>query len=174
MIAALTTPPPAESPPLRDIAPAFDVFPYPTWMLVIAGIVVLSMIGGFIYVIFHVLGNRIAPPPPSPRNIALRELEALRALVRSSEPYAFSIAVSDVLRRYVSAQFRVRATQQTSPEFLAAIAESVKFGDADRRLLAEFLERCDLIKFAHIDADAADNERLLASAIAFVQGGAVA
>ena len=173
MIAALTTPPPEEPPPLRDIAPAFDVFPYPTWMLVAAGLVVLAMIGGLIYLIGRLLSNRAAPPPPSPRTIALRELEALRALVRSTEPYAFSIAVSDALRRYVSAQYRVRATEQTSPEFLAAIAESVKFGDADRRLLAEFLERCDLIKFAHIDADAADNERLLASAIAFAQGGAV-
>lgn len=173
MIAALTTPPPAEPPPLRDIAPAFDVFPYPTWMLVAAGLVALCILGGLIYVVVRLLSNRSAPPPPSPRTIALRELEALRALVRSTEPYAFSIAVSDALRRYVSAQYRVRATEQTSPEFLAAIAESVKFGDADRRLLAEFLERCDLIKFAHIDADAADNERLLASAIAFAQGGAV-
>lgn len=173
MIAALATPPP-EPPPLRDIAPAFDVFPYPTWMLVVAGLIALCVVGGLIYVIVRLLSNRTPPPPPSPRTITLRELEGLRALVRSTEPYAFSIAVSDVLRRYVSAQYRVRATQQTSPEFLAAIAESVKFGDDDRRLLAEFLERCDLIKFAHIDADAADNERLLASAIAFAQGGAIA
>ena len=32
----------------------------------------------------------------------------------------FSVAVSDVLRRYVSAEYRVHAVEQTSPEFLAA------------------------------------------------------
>lgn len=173
MIAALSTPPP-EPPQLRDIAPPIDVFPYPPWMVAVAAIVALLVVGALVWFIVRAVRNRPAPAPPTPRSIAFRALQKLRAQVRQSAPYAFSIAVSDVLRTFLSAEYRVQATQQTSPEFLAAIAQSVKFEDTDRRLLGDFLERCDLIKFARIDADFGDSERLLESAAAFVQGGKLA
>ena len=64
------------------------------------------------------------------------------------DPYAFSIQVSDILRQYVSAQYHLHATEQTSPEFLADAAKSPHFTGADKQLLADFLEHCDLIKFA--------------------------
>jgi hypothetical protein len=71
----------------------------------------------------------------------------------------------------VSAQFGLRATTQTSPEFLASIATSVRFSDDDRRLLAAFLERCDLLKFARVEAHVDENHELAGAATAFVQGG---
>ena len=77
-----------------------------------------------------------------------------------------------MLRTFISnAKFRLPATKQTSPEFLAAISASPNFTDADRSLLAGFLEHCDMIKFARIDATADDSAKLLESAFAFVQGG---
>ena len=80
--------------------------------------------------------------------------------------------MSDILRQYVSAQFHLHATEQTSPEFLADAARSPHFTGADKRLLAEFLERCDLIKFARVDATADDSKALLEQATRFVRGGA--
>jgi hypothetical protein len=181
MIAALSTPPPSrpapsapEAPPLpdlRDIAPPLDVFPYPTWMVVVAAILAALVVIGLIWLIVRAVRNRPPPLPPSARSVALRELQHLRQGVSQADPYTFSVAVSDVLRRYVSAEYRTRATEQTSPEFLAAISHSVKFADAERQQLAEFLEGCDLIKFARIDATSADSERLLESATRFVDGG---
>ena len=173
MIAALSTPPPTApaAPEIRDIAPPVDVFPWPTWMVVVAAILALLALAAVVYAIVRAIRNRPQPLPPSPQSIALRELRKLQARVAGTEPYAFSIAVSDVLRTYVSAEYRVRATEQTSPEFLAAIGQSVKFADAERTLLADFLERCDLIKFARIDADSSDSERLIESAMRFVEGG---
>ena len=85
-------------------------------------------------------------------------------------PYEFSVRVSDVLRSYIGAQYGLRVTRQTSPEFLASIAEASQFSDDDRTLLAQFLERSDLIKFAKIDATEDDSSDLLSKAIAFVQG----
>jgi Domain of unknown function (DUF4381) len=176
MIAALSTPPPmapaAPAPPeIRDIAPPMDVFPYPMWMVVVAALLALLILGAVAYFIVRKLRNRPPPLPPSPQSIALRELRALQQRVKQSAPYEFSIAVSDVLRRYVSAEYRVHAVEQTSPEFLAAIAQSVKFSESERRQLADFLERCDLIKFARIDADSGDSEQLIDSAFRFVEGG---
>ena len=49
-----------------------------------------------------------------------RWLGEAEADLATKDPYAFSIQVSDILRLYVSLQFNVHATEQTSPEFLAA------------------------------------------------------
>ena len=56
---------------------------------------------------------------------------------------------------------------------LAAISKDVHFSPAERRLLAEFLEECDAIKFARVGADVSVNESLLERAFAFVRGGFV-
>ena len=177
ILAALTqsTPAPATGAPnpadlIKDIAPPVPV-PIPPWliaMIAIAGVVILIAAG---WLIRRWIKNRPAPPPPTPRAVALRELERLRGEVMSLDPYAFSIAVSDVLRTYVGAAYCLHAPQQTSPEFLAEISASPKFSDSDRRLLAEFLERCDLIKFARIDAESSESGRVLESAMSFVRGG---
>jgi hypothetical protein len=164
---------PTATPPvaIRDIAPPIDVFPYPLWVIILAGCVAAAVLGVLIWLLVRWLRRPPKVPPPLPREVALRALEQLKSQVRVMEPYAFSIAVSDVLRAYVGAAYGLHAPRQTSPEFLAAISGYEKFTDADRSLLAGFLERCDLIKFAHVDADATDSERLLESAVGFVQGG---
>ena len=70
----------------------------------------------------------------------------------------------------MSGQFSLHATSQTSPEFLASIAKSPRFSDEDRKLLATFLDRCDMLKFARVEAHAEENGELLGAAAAFVQG----
>ncbi len=164
------TPAPVE---IRDIAPPIDVFPYPPWMVATAvaiGVILLCLV---IWFVVSLIRRRPPPIPPSPTAIAIRELEKLRARVKEIEPYGFSVAVSDVLRTFISnAKFSLPATKQTSPEFLAAIANAHLFSESDRSLLGRFLEKCDMIKFARVDATSADNTELVESALAFVQGGA--
>ena len=162
--------PQPELPEIKDIAPPLDIFPWPTWMVVCAIIVALAVVAGIVALIVIRMRNRPKPPPPTPREIALRELDALRPQVERQSPYDFSIAVSDVLRGYIGEQFRLHAREQTSTEFLSAISRSVKFSENEKSLLTGFLERCDLIKFARIDATSADSGQLLASAIDFVKG----
>ena len=89
-------------------------------------------------------------------------------------PYQFSIRVSDILRRYVSQQYGLPATRQTSIEFLAAAAKAPSFSADDKSLLEDFLNRCDLIKFAKYEATTSDSELLLEEAIRFVKGGQLA
>jgi hypothetical protein len=164
---------PPSTPPveIRDIAPPVEFFPYPLWVVIVVGCAAAAVLGVAIWLLVRWIRKPPVLPPPLPREVALRALEQLRSQVRVMEPYAFSIAVSDVLRTYVGAAYGLHAPRQTSPEFLAAISSYEKFSDADRTLLAGFLERCDLIKFARVDADASDSEKLLESAVAFAQGG---
>jgi len=163
------TPMPLE---IHDIAPPVDVFPYPPWMVATALAVAALLLALIVWMVVSWIRRRPAPPPPTPTAIALGELEKLRVRVREIEPYGFSVAVSDVLRTFISnAKFRLPATRQTSPEFLAAIAGSQLFTEGDRSLLGHFLEKCDMIKFARMEATHEDNSELVASALAFVQGG---
>ena len=91
-------------------------------------------------------------------------------------PYQFSIRVSDILRKYVTQQYGLPATRQTSIEFLTALATPKAFGvSADEKsLLEDFLNRCDLIKFARYEATPSDSELLLQEAVRFVKGAQLA
>ena len=136
LLAVLSTPAPSAAPgapapatpappEIKDIAPPLDVFPYPLWMVIVAGVLALVLLAGLVWFVVALIKNRPAPPPLSATAIALRELEELRARLNELAPYQFSIAVSDVLRTFISnAKFRLSATTQTSTEFLAAISNS--------------------------------------------------
>jgi hypothetical protein len=158
--------------PIRDIAPPIDVFPYPAWQVATvagAALVILALAAWFLVRWFR---NRPAPTPPTPRETAIANLNKAREQIESLDPYSFSILVSDILRAYVAAQFHLHAKEQTSPEFLASISEFTSFTDQEKTLLSVFLEKCDLIKFARIDATSEDSAMLLEQAIRFVKGGA--
>jgi hypothetical protein len=160
------------TPAIHDIRPPLDVFPYPMWMVATAGAVALVALALVVAGIVRAARSRPRAAPPTAREVALRKLREAEAGLAGKEPYAFSIQVSDILRQYVSAQYHLRATEQTSPEFLAEAAKSPHFTGADKMLLAEFLEHCDLIKFAHVEATEEDSRALLEQAVRFVKGGA--
>jgi hypothetical protein len=159
------------TPAIHDIRPPLDVFPCPMWMVATAGAVALVLVGLAVALIVSAARRRPKPPPPTPREIALKKLIEAEAELSRKQPYAFSIQVSDILRQYVSAQYKLRANEQTSPEFLADAAKSPHFTGADKTLLAEFLEHCDLIKFARIDATIDDSRALFDQAVRYVKGG---
>lgn len=159
---------------IRDIAPPVDFFTMPSWQVMTAIGLGLLLIGFLAWRVIYKITHRPPPLPPTPRQLALAALTALRTKVTSLDAYTFSIAVSGVLRAYIEQQFRLRALEQTSPEFLASIANSISFTRQDRTLLAEFLERSDMIKFARVEAGEEASDALLSSAFAFVQGGPAA
>ena len=163
---------PSPTPDIHDISAPVYVFPYPMWAVYTSAAVALAVIALLAWLIIHWLRSRPAPVPPTPREIAMAALDRACGQIRGMDPYAFSILVSNILRRYVSAQYSLHATEQTSPEFLASIADSSRFEDTDKQLLAKFLDRCDLIKFARIGATAEDSSSLLEQAVLFVKGGA--
>ena len=164
----MATPAPVE---IHDIAGPVSI-PIPTWMLAAAGVAALLLFGLLVWGVVAWIRRPPSQPPESATAIALRRLKQLRTEVDKIAHYDFSVAVSDVLRTFISnAKFQLPATKLTSPEFLATIAESPSFKESDRALLSQFLEKCDMIKFARMDATNADNIELVESALAFAQGG---
>lgn len=154
---------------IHEIAPAVDYSLVPPWVIyagILLGLGVLGLIAWWIR-------KRAQRPKPqqSPRDRALQELNRIRAEMETSTPYQFSIRVSDILRRYVTDQYQLPVTRQTSVEFLSMLAKASPFAEDDRSLLEDFLNRCDLIKFARYDATVDDSRLLLEEASRFVEGG---
>lgn len=153
----------------RDIAPPVDYSLVPWWvpyLCALATLALLALIGWWI-----TRRTRKTAPEPSTREKALRQLEEAGEEIEKLSPYRFSILVSDILRRYVTDQFQLPVTRQTSVEFLTALSKLSIFSDDEKVLLNDFLGRCDLIKFARYDATLNDSQQLLEEAMRFVKGG---
>ena len=144
--------------PIHDIAGPIAFFPYPIWMVVLAALALLAVLA---LAIWFFVGRRRPKKALSASERALAALARLRAEVGSSEPYPFSIAVSDVLRGYLHEARGLSATTQTSREFLETVRTRQVFNDDEREALAAFLEKADLIKFARMHATADDCGALL-------------
>jgi hypothetical protein len=86
----------------------------------------------------------------SPRERALSELTELLAagLVEANETKEFYVRLTMIVRHYIERQHAVRAPEQTTEEFLAAVSEDPRFGREVVLRLREFLEAADLVKFA--------------------------
>jgi hypothetical protein len=151
---------------IRDIRGPKFIFP--PWLLpaVIAGVVLLALsaLG-----LRRWLRRRRRPRVLLPFEIALQRLEEMRALMQPEDAREFSIAVSDVVRRYIEERFGVTATHRTTEEFLHDLLESSHAPLARHRaLLSEFLQQCDLVKFAGMSLTLHNMESLHHSARAFV------
>jgi hypothetical protein len=153
---------------IHEIAPPVDYSLIPPWLIwgaIILGLAVVAVIVWWI--------RKLTQRPPAVRSARERALEELQRIGDGMErlsPYEFSIAVSDILRRYVTEQYQLPVTRQTSFEFLSLLAQRSPFSPDETSLLEDFLGRCDLIKFARYDATPHDSRLLLEEATQFVKG----
>jgi hypothetical protein len=77
--------------------------------------------------------------------------------------------VSGIVRGYIEQRFKMTATRQTTEEFLRNLFESSNTSIVRYQvLLGEFLNQCDLVKFAAMSLTLLDMETLHQSARAFV------
>lgn len=155
----------------HDITGPVDYFILQPWMIFCAVAGFLLLVGLAIWLIKRWRNRPVAVK--TPRERALDLLARVETEIDKLTPYQFSIRVSDILRRYVTEQYQLPLTRQTSVEFLNALAASSTFSADDQSLLEDFLNRCDLIKFARYDATREDSRLLLDEANRFVKGGAL-
>ena len=163
----------APSEDIRDIRGPRNISP--TWLVpaLLAGAVALAIAG---YAAWR-KKRRPVPRTLEPFEIALQRLEEIRTLLDPSSVREFSIAISDIVRQYIEARFKVTATHRTTEEFLhdllAASNESLAAQRNDtlaahRNLLEAFLNQCDLAKFAGVSLSRQILESLHESARRFV------
>jgi len=147
--------------PLEDIAGPVAYFPYPIWLIaaVVAGALVLIS-----FLVWFFLIRKPRRRPLTPRERARAELSLAREQADQVKPYELGIRVSDTLRVLIEAETGLRATRQTSIEFLQEIRGSDVFSIDQKAAIALFLENADLIKFARAHATSDDSRELIVHA----------
>jgi hypothetical protein len=100
---------------------------------------------------------------------ALAELERLFALVDQEQSRPYAIESSAIIRRYIEARFELNAPRRSTEEFLAEAEHSPKLAPGHQALLGEFLQVCDLLKFACTLANRAELHQLHDAAVRFVK-----
>ncbi len=164
--------PPVPPVPVKQAAPEPDILdirgpihipaPFP-WLVWSAGAAAVAGLGFAAWKWLRRTKRKL------PYEIALEKLEATRPLMENKSAEPFSIAVSEIVRLFIEECLPLRAAHRTTDEFLHDL---VKLPEsplaAHREVMADFLEHCDLAKFACWSLTKPQMEAMLASARAFV------
>jgi hypothetical protein len=152
---------------IRDIPPLVDI-PNPwIWVWVALGLLAAVAIAGWLWLRARRQGPAIPVPPPTPAHVLARQrLEGALALIHQPKP--FIIAVSDTLRAYLEGAFELRAPEQTTEEFLVELQHSARLSEAQKNSLGDFLQSCDMVKFARYEPRESELSELHAYAVELV------
>jgi len=105
--------------------------------------------------------------PPAPPHIRARQrLHA--ALAHIQDPRVFCGEVSDALRIYLEERFRFHAPERTTEEFLMELHDTNILTLQQKQTLTDFLQNCDLVKFARYEPTEAALRDLHDSALRLV------
>jgi hypothetical protein len=120
--------------------------PFWLWLVVtsLAGVLLLS------WKLRPRSGSKKREIPPD--RWALAELDRIECLglPEAEEVERYHTLLSDTIRRYLEFRYQLPATQQTTPEFLQTVNASDLLTTEQQIILSQFLENCDLAKFARV------------------------
>ena len=95
-------------------------------------------------------GAKAVKAPVVPPHVrARRRLQA--ALAHIHDPRLFCFEVSETLRVYLEERFQLRAPERTTEECLTELQTSNALNREQKQSLADFLQSCDLVKFARFE-----------------------
>lgn len=178
-VVASETPPASPAVPKLDLRPNVgpeEIPPSWTWR----GIVGLTLVAGSValavWLLWSVRPRRRESVPQSPAASALADLERLHKLLQTEpDPGAVErlcTTLTFVVRRYVERRFEFPALKQTTPEFLTSLSDRNVLPESGKEFLARFLNRADLVKFAHAPMTRTELEEWIEQAKVFVQSTA--
>ncbi|MCR4319248.1 MAG: hypothetical protein NUV74_02795 [Candidatus Brocadiaceae bacterium] len=141
---------------IKDIHPPVDV---PTsikrlilWISVGLGALLLSgVIYGLVYKfrkLSKIQGQQFIRR--TPHEIAYELLERLSKedLIAKGLVREYYYRITNILRHYIEARFGLLAPERTTEEFLTEMAHTNQLDATHKILIREFLERCDMVKYA--------------------------
>lgn len=151
---------------LYDIRPPFFYLHSWLWLWIALGIV--AAVALLLLLWFWLRLHRVLSPKNA-YELALEKLEKARALLREENPMPYAVLVSETIRSYLGQRFQAPSTRRTTEEFLRQM-------EADRStplaehcdLLRDFLQSCDLVKFARYQPTLTELKRVHQRATSFV------
>jgi hypothetical protein len=151
---------------IRDIRGPISI-PYQwLWaMYVVAGLLAIAAL----YALWRWIRSRVKIKAKLPYEIALDKLEAARAFMTEDTVREYAFMVSEIIRSYIEQRFGEKAQRRTTEEFLSDLLQQTNTPLAEYRdLLADFLNHCDLPKFARWQLSVREMESMHESARAFI------
>ena len=153
---------------LRDIKPPLVIPSGWAWLWWVAGAVAIASLLFWAWRWWQKRRAAIALVPVIPPHIrAKQKLQEALALI--SQPREFCILVSDTIRQYLEERFTFHAPDRTTEEFLHELRETDLLTRDQKDSLGEFLERCDLVKFAKYEPGEPELRDLHQSALRLVE-----
>jgi hypothetical protein len=169
---------PSEAGDIRDIKPPVEIpgklWYTLRWIIMGAGLAALVLLVIILYR-RRKAGKSILPfreiPPRPPHEIAFEALYNLRNsdLLANGKIKQFYSELSEIIRRYIEGRYYIIALEMTTTEVLEGLAgEAVSEDVYD--LFQDFLDKCDLVKFAKVIPSEEEHESILSAAHAIVDG----
>jgi hypothetical protein len=151
---------------IYDIRPPLFFLRSWLWLWLVLAALALA---GLIVLLVLWLRRRFAATEKTAYELTLERLEQARALMNENDPRPYGNAVSEVIRTYLGQRFQARSTRRTTEEFLRDMETNPAGPLAQHReLLRDFLQACDLLKFARYQPGPAELEQVHRSAMTFV------
>ena len=113
--------------------------------------------------------NQMEPEPTDPYEDALEGIQSLQSQNPPLQAKPFVFRLSEILRIYVERVFRVPAMELTGEEFMREIASNTFFKNRYDKILQEFIEQGDRIKYSKESTEDGQMMRLLDTALHFVK-----
>jgi hypothetical protein len=132
----------------------------------------LAALASALYLVYRFvrfLKNRKKAPVPKPERIRSAEevaheaIERLlaRKLVEQGQLKQFYLELSEIIKRFLGSKLGVHSLERTTEEFTRDL-RAVSVPSAQYRMIREFLEDCDLVKFAKYRPGAEEVEQIIA------------
>ncbi len=158
---------------IRPIKPPVSLPVSYIWLFyLIGGLIILIAV--MLFLVKKVFRRRekiipIAPPRPA-HEIAYEQLERIKGedLPAQGKIKEYYSRVSDASRRYLENRFGLRAPERTTEEFLYDMASTDFLTVPQQDLVSEFLNECDLVKFARYGPTENEIERVYRAAVKLV------
>ena len=111
---------------------------------------------------------QLAIVPVIPSHVRAKQ-KLQEALALLGQPREFCILVSDTIRWYLEERFDFHAPERTTEEFLYELRSTELLTRDQKESLGEFINRCDLVKFAKYEPREPELRDLHSSALRLVE-----
>ena len=153
---------------IRDIRPPIEITSGYAWVWPLLILLALAFAAFLMWRWLKHRKTNIVLPPPVPAHVRAKyKLEQALALI--TQPKPFVIAVSDTARTYLEERFNFHAPERTTEEFLHELHGTDLLLPDQKESVGNFLESCDLVKFAKYEPGENELRELHSSALRLVE-----
>jgi hypothetical protein len=132
---------------IHDIRPPVVIASGWEWLWWTLAVLALVAIACAVWRYWRKRQAEIPVVPPVPAHIRAKQ-KLHEALALIAQPKPFVIAVSEAARNYLEERFQFHAPERTTEEFLYELQDTDRLTRNQKEGLSDFLQRCDLVKFA--------------------------